>query len=101
MAKISANGNHKIAQVKASKDESPEFAALTFDGKVHMTLTVTSDGRVLRKIGYKRKTYGGGHRWDYSGNKILTRSGTLTGLPREEIERRLGRLARKMGYTPE
>lgn len=89
MAKISANGAHALITVTATKlDDS----GMTTDNLVHLTLVLTSDGRVLRKVTLK---YGPGH---YGGGNYSV----LTRIPRANLANvtaeRLGKLAAKWGY---
>lgn len=96
MANIGSHGAHTVGQVKATKPEA--MPTMTADGLVHLTLTLTSDGRLLRKLGWKRKGSPRAY-WNYSGYKVLTKV-NMAGLPRDraEIDRRLGIIARRMGY---
>lgn len=91
MAKISAHGAHTVMQITASK---PDTSGLTKDGKVHMTLTVTSDCRLLQKTTHRWKSGGTGG----GGYKVI---GKLKpeDLARPDLKKALGHVAKRYGYT--
>jgi hypothetical protein len=103
MAKISARGATALCQVKASKPEPG--TQLTHDGKVHLTLTLASDGRVLRQVhhNFRSSTAKSGYRRSASGMTVVTK------LTRDDMATRstaqltagLARLACRLGFTPD
>lgn len=95
MAKISSHGAHTLAQVKAVK---PDELGMTADGLVHLTLTVTSDGRVLRQVSMKY-----GSRWSRSNNKVIGKAppGEVSNYTPEKLSAYLARVATRMGYEQE
>jgi hypothetical protein len=99
MAKISSHGATTLVQVKAHKDD---HGARTHDGKIHLTITATTDGRVLRQVSmrYRGNLPGSRAYSSRSANKLVAR------VPTEELSRGaesvrpiLATLARKWGYT--
>jgi hypothetical protein len=99
MAKISSHGATTLAQVKAHKLD-PD--AHTHDGKIHLTLTATTDGRVLRQFSFRYRSSLPGSRAHYSrSNNTLIMRVTPEYLARgaEAASTGLERLARKWGYT--
>lgn len=99
MAKISSHGAQALVQVKASKDDE---GARTHDGKVHLTLTATTDGRVLRQVSFRYRSSTPGSRAHYSrSNNTLVMRVKPEYLARgaEAVRTGLERVARKWGYT--
>ncbi len=99
MAKISAYGATSRVQIKAFKysDDSS-----TKDGKVHLTLTLTSDGRVLRKIIFRYATFDGKGTYTSGGNYsqvTKVKRDALDTLTNDEFETRLRTIAARWGYV--
>jgi hypothetical protein len=86
MAKISSHDARTVAQVRATKPGNPD---------TWVTLTVTSDGRVLRKITSAHRSQWGTH-YSNSNNKIVARVKTDVS---EVTEDRLLQIAARWGYT--
>jgi hypothetical protein len=102
MAKISARGATALCQVKASMPEGE--TQLTADGKTHLTLTLTSDGRILWQThhNFRSSTAKCGYRRSAAGMRVLKRV-DMAGMPRQAESRRevLTAIARRYGYTPD
>jgi hypothetical protein len=85
MAKISSHSGQTVAQVRATRPDAPD---------TWLTLTVTSDGRLLRKITTAHRSKWGTH-YSNSNNKMIA---TVTS-PDQVTAERLMVAARRMGYT--
>jgi hypothetical protein len=103
MAKISANGGQVHLSVTFSKAE--DAPQLTADGKTHLTLTVTSDRRLLRKISHRfrssqRKC---GYRLSTTGYTLVTRVKVHPDRMENKImlAQSLADIAARWGYTPD
>jgi hypothetical protein len=94
MAKISARGARVLVQVKASRPDPS-----TCDKLAHLTLTLTSDGRLLQQVSLKHSP---GH-WARGNNRIVARvpKDHLAGLAPEGLSALLARRAESAGYQPE
>ena len=84
MAKISSRNGRTLAQVRASRPDEPD---------TWLTLTVTSDGRLLRKITTAHRSGWGTH-YSNSNNKIIATVPDPGAITTE----RLMIIARRMGY---
>ena len=94
MANIKSFNGQTLVQVTGHKVDDMH---MTRDDLVHLTLTLTSDGRLLKKVTFKwqgKGHYGGG------GYKAIgkTDPAKLAEIPRDVLIKRLQGIARKMGY---
>lgn len=91
MAKISSYSARTIAQVRMSRASEPD---------TWLTLTVTSDGRLIRKITIAHRSQWGTH-YSNSNNKVIgkTNAGKLADMERGQVEAYLRTVAGRMGYT--
>jgi phage terminase small subunit len=103
MAKISARGARTLCQVKASKPEPG--TQLTHDAMVHLTLTLASDGRVLRQThhNFRSSTAKSGYRRSASGMTVVTKltAADIAARTTDQLTAGLARLARRLGFTPD
>jgi hypothetical protein len=84
MAKISSHNGRTTTQVRATRPGEPD---------TWLTLTVTSDGRLLRKITTAHRSQWGTH-YSNSNNKVIA---TVTS-PGNVTAERLMQIAARMGY---
>jgi len=85
MAKISSHNGRTVAQVRATKPDKPD---------TWITLTVTSDGRLLRKITTAHRSQWGTH-YSNSNNTVIANVPE----PGAVTTGRLAQVAHRMGYT--
>jgi hypothetical protein len=91
MAKRTARGCHVVQQVKGTKPDSH-----TADGLVHITLTHRSDGRILRKLGWKHGSKDTSTWWNYSSEPIIAT--VREGMTDEQALAAMQSQARRWGY---
>lgn len=84
MARISSHNGRTAAQIRATRPGNPD---------TWLTLTVTSDGRLLRKITTAHRSQWGTH-YSNSNNKVIA---TVTS-PDDVTAERLMQIAARMGY---
>jgi hypothetical protein len=84
MAKISSRGGRTLAQVRASRPDEPD---------TWLTLTVTSDGRLLRKVTTAHRSPWGTH-YSRSNNRVIAK----VTKPDEVTAERLMQVAARLGY---
>lgn len=89
MAKLSANGCHAVA--KATKDTTMDDGTL-----VRHTLALRSDGKVLRKISFKRTGQYVGTYWQQGDYTIL---GSLSDKDGRTALDRFNRYSARRGYS--
>lgn len=91
MAKISSHNGRTVAQVRMTRTGEPD---------TWLTLTVTSDGRLMRKVTMAHRSQWGTH-YSNSNNKVIgkTDAGQLATMTRDATEAYLRKVATRMGYT--
>lgn len=91
MAQIKSHNGHTVAQIRATRPGEPD---------TWITLTVTSDGRLLRKITTAHRSQWGTH-YSNSNNRVIgtTDPVKLAGWSREATESYLRKVAARMGYA--
>jgi hypothetical protein len=85
MAQIKSHGGHTEVQYRACRPGEPD---------TWLTLTVTSDGRLLRKVTVAHRSQWGTH-YSNSNNKVIA----TVGRPELATVKHLARIAARMGYT--
>jgi hypothetical protein len=95
------------AHMSATYSKPEETASLTTDGKTHLTLTVTTDGRLLRKTAHRfrssqRKC---GYRLSSTDYRLVTKvrvhPSRLTEEYRPQLRADLAAIAARWGYAPD
>jgi hypothetical protein len=90
MAKISAHNGHTAAQVRRCPEGNPDQ---------WITLTITSDGRLLRKVTFAHRSQFGTS-YNSGNNKLVGKvSPRVMALDRPGMEHVLSVSAKNMGYT--
>lgn len=91
MAQIKSHNGRTVAQIRATRPDEPD---------TWLTLTVTSDGRLLRKITTAYRSQGRTH-YSNSNNKVIgkTDPARLASYDRDQTENYLRTVAGRMGYT--
>jgi hypothetical protein len=100
MAKISANGATTRIQVKAHK-KADLVTSTSADGLVHLTLTLTSDGRLLQKITHRYKSQVTGNTWQGGGGytvKARLRPARMDELGNDRLRENMIEIATYKGY---
>lgn len=101
MAKISANGAHAVITVKASKPDDMA-SSQSADGVIHLTLTLTSDGRLLQKTTWRYKSTVTGNRWQGGGNytvKAKISTDRMAKLGTDRLRQNMIEIATMKGYS--
>lgn len=85
MAQIKSHGGHTVAQLRATRPDEPD---------TWITLTLTSDGRLLRKITTAHRSQWGTH-YSNSNNKVIATVKNVQSVKARDLEK----IAGCMGFT--
>lgn len=105
MANIKSHNGQ--AHMSATYSKPEETASLTTDGKTHLTLTVTTDGRLLRKTAHRfrssqRKC---GYRLSSTGYRLVTKvrvhPDRMSADAKPALTASLAKIAARWGYSPD